>query len=112
MRLMATSLSKLVNNLTEGIHSGCCSLKFASLNNNLILDKCLSCNKDYSRKLDEKLKERCKNTFKLSNTDIKKFILLVRKGIYPYEYMQSWERFDEKSLPRKKAFYSELYIKI
>ena len=31
--------------------------------------------------------------------DIKKFILLLRKGVYPYEYMDSWERFDETSLP-------------
>ncbi|KAL8610282.1 hypothetical protein ACOMHN_062014 [Nucella lapillus] len=26
---------------------------------------------------------------------------LVRKGVYPYEYMDSWERFDEESLPPK-----------
>ena len=25
--------------------------------------------------------------------------------------MDSWERFDETSLPDKKAFYSELYLK-
>ena len=30
-------------------------------------------------------------------------------GVYPYEYMESWGRFDETSLPDKKAFYSELY---
>ena len=39
-----------------------------------------------------------------------KFILLLKKGIYPYEYMDSWERFDETSLPDKKAFYSELSL--
>ena len=39
-----------------------------------------------------------------------KFVLLLRKSIYPYEYMDSWERFDETSLPDKKAFYSELYL--
>ena len=33
---------------------------------------------------------------------------LLRKGIYPYEYMDSWERFDEKSLPDKEAFYNSL----
>ena len=31
-------------------------------------------------------------------------------GVYPYEYMDSWERFDETSLPDKKSFYSELYL--
>ena len=37
-------------------------------------------------------------------------VLLLRKGVYPYEYMDSWKRFDETSLPDKKAFYSELYL--
>ena len=36
--------------------------------------------------------------------------MLLRKGIYPYEYMDSWERFDETKLPNKKAFYSELNL--
>ena len=33
---------------------------------------------------------------------------LVRKGVYPYEYMDSWERFDEETLPPKGAFFSKL----
>ena len=36
--------------------------------------------------------------------------MLLRKGVYPYEYMDSWERFDETSLPDKKVFYSELNL--
>ena len=28
--------------------------------------------------------------------------------MYPYEYMDSWKRFDEKSLPNKEDFYSSL----
>ena len=31
-----------------------------------------------------------------------------RKGVYPYEYMDSWERFEETRLPPKEAFYSKL----
>ena len=34
--------------------------------------------------------------------------LLTRKGIYPYEYMSSWDRFEEMQHPPKKAFYSKL----
>ncbi|KAK3748543.1 hypothetical protein QZH41_001377 [Actinostola sp. cb2023] len=34
--------------------------------------------------------------------------LLLRKGVYPYEYMDSWERFEECQLPPKEAFYSKL----
>ena len=41
---------------------------------------------------------------------INKFILLLRKVVYPYKYMKSWERFNETSLPSKKAFYSEFYL--
>ena len=37
-----------------------------------------------------------------------KFILSIRKGVYPYEYMDSWERSNEASLPNEKAFYCEL----
>ena len=34
--------------------------------------------------------------------------MLLRKGIYPYEYIDSLERLDETSLPSKEAFYSSL----
>ena len=34
-----------------------------------------------------------------------------RKGNYPYEYIDSWEKFEETELPPKEAFYSKLYIK-
>ena len=36
------------------------------------------------------------------NNDINKFIWLLRKWVYPYEHMDSWERFHETTLPNKK----------
>ena len=42
--------------------------------------------------------------------NLDKLFLLLRKGIYPYEYMDSWERFDENTIPPKEAFYSELSL--
>ena len=33
---------------------------------------------------------------------------MLRKGVYPYEYTDNWERFDEASLPDKESFYSSL----
>ena len=33
---------------------------------------------------------------------------MLRKGVYPYEYMDSWEKFNETSLLSKKDFYSNL----
>ena len=59
--------------------------------------KCLSCNKNYSNKIDKEMKKRFKNTFKFYNNHINKFILLLRKGIYPHECLYEWEKFNENS---------------
>ena len=40
--------------------------------------------------------------------DRQKRQLLLRKGVYPYEFMDSWERFEAAQLPPKEAFYSKL----
>ena len=37
-------------------------------------------------------------------------VLLLRKGLYPYECMDSWEKFDETPLPSKEDFYSKLNL--
>ena len=74
----------------------------------MITYKCLSCNKNYSNKINEELKKRFKNTFKFSNNDINKFILLLRKGVYLYKHMDDWEKFNETALPEKEEFYSKL----
>ena len=36
-----------------------------------------------------------------SNNDINKFILLLQKSVYPYEYMDDWEN-KEATLPKKR----------
>ena len=36
--------------------------------------------------------------------------LLTRKGVYPYEYINSWDRFEETRLPPIDAFYSNLNL--
>ena len=68
----------------------------------MIKNKCLFCNKDYSSKFDEDLKKIFKNIFKFSNNDTNKFILLLGKGVYHYEYSNEWEKFSETSLPEKE----------
>ena len=45
--------------------------------------KCLSCNKDSSNIIDEKLK-RFKSTFMFSKSDINKFVSLLGIDVYPY----------------------------
>ena len=72
----------------------------------------MSCNKDYSNKLNEKLKKWFKNTSKFSNDDINKFILLSRKGVYPYEYIDEWEKFNEATLTEKEEIYSNLNTEV
>ena len=85
-----------------------CFLEYTNFKGDLIEYKCLSCNKSYQRKFNEKLKERFFNTYKFSNHDNNKFILLLQKGVYPYKYMDDWEKFNETSLPEKEDFYSHL----
>ena len=51
-------------------------------------------------------------TYKFCDGNLNKFVLLLRKGLYSYDYMDSWERFNETSLPPKKTFYSELDLDI
>ena len=102
---MATSLSNVVDNLTEGIQKikckDCdCFLKYESAKDNLTKCKSLSCNSDYSNKIGQELKKRFMNTFKFSNNDINKFILLLRKGVCPYEYMDYFEKVNETSKRR------------
>ena len=35
--------------------------------------------------------------------------LKMKKGVYPYDYMDSFSRFNEKHLPKREDFYSQLY---
>ena len=51
--------------------------------------------------------ENCKNLKKFYPEE-SQFILLKRKGVFPYDYVVSVDRLEEKSLPPKEAFYSKL----
>ena len=70
--------------------------------------RCCSCKKNYKKDFNKELIERFANIYEFCNGDLNKFILLLRKGVYPYEYIDNWERFDETSLPDKESFYSSL----
>ena len=63
---------------------------------------------NYQKRFDENLKKRYANTSKFANQDINNFILLLREGIYPDEYMDDWEKFNETALPEKEDFYNHL----
>ena len=82
-RFMQDSWSNLVDNLSE--------LKINKIDSDVLI-------------------KRFYNTYQLSDNDINKFELLLRKGVYPYEYMDSWKRFSETELPSKDKFYSALNL--
>ena len=121
-RFMSSSLSKLVDNLSKGIHNNKCadcksnldyikttakSSSFERKNEKLILE-CYNCKQRYRKIFNKELIKRFASTYGICNNDLNKFVLLLRKGVYPYEYMDTWERFSEISLPSKEDFYSNL----
>ena len=81
--------------------------KFIKFKNNRLNYKCKECN-DKSCKSINGLIKRFPSTYRFCNKDLNKFILLLRKGVYPYENMDSWEKFNETPLPDIESFYSEL----
>ena len=110
---MSSSLSSLVDNLSEGLHSDKCTdckscLDYMIIKDDQLIFRCFDCKKNYKKDFNEELIKIFANIYEFCNEDINKSILLSRKGVYLYKYMDSWERFDEKSLPGKEAFYSSL----
>ena len=104
-RFMATTLSDLTDNLSEIYKCNCEDLNNQCIRikreDRIIITRCKTCNKK-SKKLLDTLKDEFPNTYRFCNNNGDKFILLLRKGVYPYEYMDSWERFNENALPYKK----------
>ena len=98
---MSISLSNLVSNLSEGLHNYRCidfksCLDYMTTKDEQLIFKCFRCKKNHEEKFNkEDLIQRFANTYEFCNGDLNKFIFLLRKSVYPYEYMDSWQRFDE-----------------
>ena len=110
-RFMSTSLSNLASNLSEGLHNDWCIdcksfLDYMATKDEQLIFRCFRCKKNYEKDSNKELIQRFANISEFCNGDLNKFILLLRKGVCPYEYMDSWERFNETSLPDKESFYS------
>ena len=70
--------------------------------------KCKNCYSGYSK--CQLNKDSILNDFgnlRVEHND-EQFRLLLRKGVYQYEYMSSWDKFEETKLPPKEAFHSNL----
>ena len=84
-RFMSTSLSKLVDNLSEGLHNNryvdCKScLDYMRTKDEKLIFRCFSCKKNYEKDFNKELIERFANIYEFCNGDLNKFILLLRKG--------------------------------
>ena len=116
---MPSKLSDLVDNLSEIINKDCktcmerkntkSKCEFIGVKNNRLHYKCKECGKRCSKSKDELVK-KFPRMYQFCNGDVNKLVLLLRKSVYPCEYMDSWERFNETLLPDKKYFYCELNL--
>ena len=79
-----------------------------SIEDNELIHKWIDFSKNYKLHFNKDLINRFGNTYEFYNKYFNKFILLLRKGIFPYKQMNSWKRFDETPLPNKEDFYSSL----
>ena len=83
---MSSSLSKLVDNLSEGIYNNKCFYCKSNLDyvritkNKKLLLKCFNCNVYYKKKFNNDLIKKFKNTYSFCNSDLNKFILLLKKA--------------------------------
>ena len=108
----ARGLSKLVDNLSELTVCKCGPNDSKDIitkgkelkGKDYVLIKCNTCN--FKKKVKANiLIKRFPSTFKLCKGSLKKFLLSLRKGVYPYEYMDSIDKFNETELPSIDKFY-------
>ena len=109
---MKSKLSDLLDNLPEIFNKECekCMKikKFKSgydliwFKNNRSIYRCKEYRKPCYTLMNEAVKN-FPNTYQFCKGDLNKFVLLL-KEVYLYEYMDSWEKFDETSLSNKKVF--------
>ena len=113
---MQSKLSDLVDNLS-GINNKKCKscmerkkikskCKFMEFRNNRLNYKRKECRTRCPGIINEAIKN-FPTMYQFCNGDLNKFVLFLRKGVYPHEYMDSWEKFNETSIPPTEGYYSE-----
>ena len=80
---MLTSLSSLVNNLSDRIYiskgTDCRScLEYISAKDNQLIFKCLKYKKNHNKEFNEDLVKRFASTYKFCHGDINRFTLLLK----------------------------------
>ena len=82
---------------------------FVGFKNKRLIYKCKKCKEEWKIPINE-LIENFPSVYQFCNGDLNKFVLLLRKGVYPYKYMDSWEKFDKNILLPKEAFNCNLNL--
>ena len=116
-RFMNKTLSDIVDNLSEINKQECIKCrerqnesidcKHTDYANKKLINKCVEC-KNISYKPIASLIERFSSTYQFCSGDSNKPVLLLRKGVYPYEYTDDWDKFKETQLSLMRAFYNAL----
>ena len=75
--------------------NNCNFCKYTNVKDDLVLYKCFCCNRNYQKRIDEKLKKWFTNTYKCFKHYINNFILLLQKGVYLYVNIDDWKKFNE-----------------
>ena len=80
-RFMSSSLSSLVDNLSEGLQSDKCTdckscLDYMTTKDEQLIFSCFECKKNYKKNFNKELIKRFANIYEFCNEDINKFILL------------------------------------
>ena len=82
---MPTSLSNLVNNLSDGLHNDKCDRKscldYMLVKDTQLIFKHLNCNKNHDKDFNKDFIDRSESIYEFCDKDINKFILLLRKII-------------------------------
>ena len=115
-RFMASSLDKLVSNLCgiSGIQCDKCkgNMELINISGDYIASLgCEICRTKKTKDLDEgALKKNFNLTSRFLGCD-EKYLLMIRRGVYLYKYVDGWEKSEETDLPPKDTFYSRLNMK-
>ena len=88
-RLLSTSLSSLADTISIRLHGYKCTdcgsfLDYMIPRDDRLIFRCFECRKNCEKDYSKELIKRFANTYEFCNRDINKFILLLRKGVYPY----------------------------
>ena len=114
-RFMSSSLNRLAGNLcnTSVIQCNNCKDDVVLVNifsNYIALLVCKRWKRKRTKDLDKRVLKRNLTTLISVKTD-ETFHWMIWKGVYLYEYLDSWKKFEGTKVPLKNTFYSKLNMK-